>query len=95
MWLLVALDVAASVLLTGFGLWHVHLARRNRTSLGGGIDGEAAYDVGTAANLRQIFGTRIYLWPLPVWLEDGPTVDGLTWPTNGLPVVPRTVETLE
>ena len=72
-------DVAAVVGLTAFSLYHVQLVLQNRTSMS--TEDESRFDVGAAANWRQVFGERRALWLLPIaW--DGPTVDGIHWPEN-------------
>ena len=82
--LLLALDTVAGLLLGVFGIWHVKLILRNQTSVCVGTCAEAVYDVGAAANWRQVMGTRRELWALPVWRDDGPVGDGTSWPrTDG------------
>lgn len=72
-------DLVAAVLLALFGGGHLRMALRNRTTLE--PPGEEHYDLGGAvANLRQVFGTRCGLWPLPVLQE--PEGDGHEWPTR-------------
>ena len=73
--LLVA-DVVVGTLLLVFGVWHITLAARGRTTLDVSDD---RYDVGWLANLRQVFGVNIFLWPFPLQ-GSGPSVDGLFYP---------------
>ena len=78
LWLLAPTDLVATVLLGGFGIWHARMLFRGRTSLG--PRGEEHFDLGAAANARQVLGRRPALWLLPVWWGDGPEGDGLVWP---------------
>lgn len=87
---LVAFNIVACILLGGFGVWHLRLARRNRTSLSPAC--EEQYDVGSAANLRQVFGSQRWLWALPLWLGDAPRGDGIHWPRNELAHSPAALE---
>jgi hypothetical protein len=80
LYVLVCFDLAATLLLGAFGAWHLRMALRNATSIG--TPEEVRYDVGTAANVRQVFGRRPLLWGLPVWLDDAPEGDGIHWPTK-------------
>lgn len=74
-------DLVATILLGIFGVWHVHMILRNRTSIG--PPGEEAYDVGTGDNWRQVMGRKWWLWPLPMYGSgDGPHGDGMSWPTR-------------
>ena len=43
-------------------------------------DSAPRYDVGRAANFRQVFGTQLWRWPLPCWGTDGPEGSGYEWP---------------
>ena len=70
-------DLLACLLLLYFGVWHVTMIRTNRTSLE--PPNEERYDVGVSANVRQVMGQKRWLWPLPVWLDDGPHAE-LEWP---------------
>lgn len=77
--ILCALDVVSSVMLGVFGCWHLWMVRRNRTTLE--PPGEEEYDMGGAANMRQVMGTHWWLWALPTWGQgDGPYGDGMAWP---------------
>ena len=77
---LTAIDTVACILLGLFALWHIRMALRNQTSLH--PDGEARYDLGAAANWRAVFGRRLWLWPLPMWLDDAPEGDGVHFGTR-------------
>jgi len=86
LYFLSVLDLVACLLLGLFGLWHVRMVRRNTLTVGVGPE-EARYDQGVAANIRQVFGRQRWLWCLPVWLDDAPSVadgrlDGIHWPTR-------------
>ncbi|KAL1511329.1 hypothetical protein AB1Y20_006134 [Prymnesium parvum] len=76
---LAVVDLIGVGLLVPFAAFHLQLVLYNRTSLGG--DEAYRYDIGWAANWRQVFGARRSLWLLPI-IGDGPTVDGLHWPEN-------------
>lgn len=78
LYVLAGFDLAATLLLGAFGAWHLRMVLRNATSIG--TPEEARYDVGPAANVRQVFGRRPVLWGLPVWLDDAPEGDGIHWP---------------
>ena len=79
-------DAVVAILLGLYGTYQLHLALRNRTSIVA-REVEAVYDVGALANFRQVFGRQWWLWPLPLWLSDGPEGDGLSWPRR--PPSPR------
>lgn len=76
---LVGADAVACLLLGGFGLWHVYMILRNRTSME--PPGEEVYDIGSADNWRQVMGRKWWLWAVPGWLDDAPIGDGMAWPT--------------
>ena len=59
----VIVNVFASLLLTGFFAYNMNLAMRNRTTLD---PDDSRFDVGIIQNLRQIFGSKPWLWALPV-----------------------------
>jgi hypothetical protein len=41
------------------------------------------YDMGKMNNIYQVFGTNIFLWPFPVYLDYGkPLGDGIYWMTT-------------
>ena len=86
LYVLSAIDLVATLLLGLFALYHVRMVLRNETSLGA-LGEESQYDVGAAANWRQVFGRRRVLWALPLWLDDAPAgcdgpMDGIHWPSN-------------
>ena len=74
------LDVVLLSLLAPFASLHVRMAMRNQTTIEPGPFADK-YDVGTLANLRSVFGRRMWTWPLPLYC-DGPEGDGLSWPTR-------------
>lgn len=61
-----------------FWIYHLWLVVRNRSSLD---EEDRRYDIGAAANFRQVFGERTLLWLLPV-VGDDRGVDGYHWPRN-------------
>ena len=68
-------DLVVAALLLAFATYNMRLVLRNATT----IDPRPSrYDVGRAANVRQVFGRKAALWWLP--LEGEPTVDGVDWP---------------
>jgi len=74
------INPAGAVLLGMMALTQLLLVAYNRTSLEPDDD---RYDVGVAANWRQVFGRSC--WALPVRPQRGaaqPEADGLSWPTN-------------
>ena len=71
--------MAAVLFLAPFALYHLYLVLRNRTTVGDREE-ERRYDVGVAANWRQVFGRRPLLWLLPVDGEQD--CDGIHWPEN-------------
>ena len=77
-----------------FGLWHLYLALRNRTTLAGRgpthaqPEDEAVYDLGALNNLRQIFGSSCWLWLLPV-AGDAPLGDGIHFEKRGQKAEPE------
>ena len=87
-------DFAATLLLGVFGLWHLYLALRNRTTLAGRgpthaqPEDEAVYDLGALNNLRQIFGSSCWLWLLPV-AGDAPLGDGIHFEKRGQKAEPE------
>lgn len=78
MLLAAALDCCAALLLVPFAGYHLRLVARNRSSLG---MEDGRYDVGCAANARQVLGRCVTLWALPV-MGDGPDGDGVHWPVR-------------
>ena len=78
LWATAAANGVACVLLGVFGGMHARWVLRNQTTLH--PFGEAEFNVGWLANVRQVFGRRPLLWPLPVWWGDAPAGDGLSWP---------------
>ena len=75
---LFAVDVVACFLLGLFSIMHLRMAWRNQTTLN--PKDEEQYDRGSAtANLRDVFGSQAWLWPLPVWRGDLPAGDGMHW----------------
>lgn len=75
--LLFVADVVAGLLLGCFGTEHVKMAMRNQTTLHPA--GEEEYDLGTRANLEQIFGRPWFWWVLPIRAGSA-AGDGLNWP---------------
>ena len=80
LFLLVGIDAVACMLLGGFGLYHVYLILHNRTSMD--PPGEGLYRLSRGENWRQVMGRKWWLWALPVWLDDGPIGNGMSWPIN-------------
>jgi len=80
LYLLVGCDAVACALLGGFGAYHVYLILHNRTSME--PPGEGVYQLSRGENWRQVMGRKWRLWLLPLWLDDGPIGDGMSWPTN-------------
>ena len=79
LWLVLMLDGVLLSALIPFAVWHLHMASRNETTIE--ADRYPEYDVGTFANLKQVFGARVWTWPFPCYCF-GPDGDGLRWPLD-------------
>ena len=64
-------------LLGPFMVFHLGMAAKNETTIEGSSNPH--YNVGVMANLRSVFGHKIWTWPIPLYLH-GPDGDGLHWP---------------
>ncbi|XP_034655065.1 palmitoyltransferase ZDHHC15 [Drosophila subobscura] len=75
---------AAALIMLGM---HIYLVLLNRTTMESAhsptfcVGGRTrqAFDLGCCENLREVFGDRWYLWPLPIYSSRG---DGLTFSTS-------------
>lgn len=76
--LTVPANLLAALLLAWLSIEQVQLAARNRTTL---EPTDGRYDMGLAANLRQIFGANALYWWLPTRAEL-PDGNGYSWPLN-------------
>jgi hypothetical protein len=72
-------DAVLLFMLCPFLLMHFRMAMKNETS----IDGNRfpQYDVGTRANLQQVFGRNVSVWLIPLYCS-GPDGDGVDWPVK-------------
>jgi len=73
------IDGLLLILLCPFFWLHFKMAMRNETT----IDGSRFphFDVGTHANLQQVFGRNVWVWLLPLYCS-GPDGDGVHWPVR-------------
>jgi hypothetical protein len=72
-------DVSLGVALIFFASFHLSMAARNETTIESCGMADPRYDMGSEANLEQVFGRSKWLWWLPVY-GDGPVGDGIHWP---------------
>lgn len=74
-------DVSLGVALIFFAYFHLSMAARNETTIESCGLADPRYNLGSEANLKQVFGRNKWLWLLPVYGE-GPVGDGIHWPTR-------------
>lgn len=72
-------DVVLLFLLCPFLWFHFQMVMKNQTTIDG--DRFPQFDVGTRANLQQVFGRNVWLWLLPLYCS-GPDGDGVHWPVK-------------
>ena len=64
-----------SVLMMFFLRFHIRLVSENKTTIENldhkNLPFQSKFDLGTMYNLYQVFGTNIYLWPFPIYLDSG------------------------
>lgn len=79
-------NMIVATLMTAFLKFHIMLGSDNKTTIENldklGKPFQSVYDVGTAENWKQIFGTNPWLYPFPIFCGSGkPVGDGIYWPT--------------